>query len=91
MSEQIINVKRCHLDEECLEITLRRMPSFLGKLIGQKPKIVTYRGSGDHWYRCPDYNTAPASIAKLLKAICHAPEFRHIQLALQKRLPKAIH
>lgn len=79
MPTQIVKVEPAKLDPDCMQVTLRVLPSRLQKLLGHSEQLVVYKGQGSHWYRYPCFTPAPSKLAKFLKSIYRGWEFRHIQ------------
>ena len=79
MPAQIVKVSPGKIDPECMEVTLRMLPSKFEQLLGKQEAIEIYKGQGNDWYRYPCYTPAPAKLAKFLKSIYRGWEFRHIQ------------
>lgn len=79
MSEQIVKVEADPLDQDCIQITLRHLPSRLKFWQAKEPQIVIYKGHGNHWYRLPSFRPAPSRLVPLLKAISYGPQFKHLR------------
>lgn len=89
MPAQIVKVAPARLDEDCMEVTLRLLPSKLEQWLGKKEKTEVYKGQGNDWYRFPCYTPAAPKMAKFLKSIYRGWEFRHIQYQFKQTVKKA--
>ncbi|WP_196137489.1 hypothetical protein [Aliikangiella sp. G2MR2-5] len=82
MSEQIVKVESDPKDEGCIQITLRHLPKKYQFWRTNKPRLVVYKGHGDHWYRLPSFAPAPQRVVSLLKAISYSPQYKHLRYKL---------
>lgn len=89
MIAQIVNVEPSKLDDDCMIVTLRHVPTTMEKWLGKEESLITYKGHGSHWYQVPCFSPAHSKVQKLLKSIYRGWEFRHIQFQYRRQLRKA--
>jgi hypothetical protein len=79
MSEQILKIETDPRDMDCLQITLRHLPSRFSFFKSRQPSVAVYKGHGSSWYHLPSFKPAPSRLIPLLKAISYGPQFKHLR------------
>ncbi len=86
MNQQIVQILKDPIDQDCLQITLRQPANPLLFWRAKESALVTYKGYGRHWYCLPSFKPAPRKVVPLLKEISRGPEFRHLRIALNAKV-----
>lgn len=82
MNQQIVKIESDPKDQDCLQITLRQLPSSIQFWKKQESQLMTYKGYGRHWYCLPSFKPAPNKLIPLLKEISRGQQFRHLRVKL---------
>jgi len=83
MNQQIVSIEIDPIDQACLQITLRQLPSRIRFWKSAKSQLITYKGYGRNWYCLPSFKPASNKTSQLLKEISRGPQFKHLRYKLQ--------
>jgi len=84
VNQQIVKIESDPKDQDCLQITLRQLPSKMQFWRKKEIKLVTYKGYGRNWYCLPSFKPAPNKLVPLLKEISRGPQFKHLRINLSQ-------